>query len=144
MFEPVIVIAFVFVAGIWGYILLTLAGNNRKFLEDDLLCANEKQRKEAKSTLRIIRLMAPVWITVVAVVIMFMLNAYFHFLRFSPVGLALIAGGLFFAYLGWAIGTALKEDKFFSRAFKLSFMIPGFIIAAIGFMICISPIAAFF
>ena len=27
---------------------------------------------------------------------------------------------------------------------SLTFMIPGFIIAAIGFMICISPIAAFF
>ncbi|SFC47942.1 hypothetical protein [Butyrivibrio sp. YAB3001] len=150
MFEPFFLIPFIFVAGVWGFFLLNFAGNNRRFLKDDLIYKNEKQVKDAKSSMRIIHLMAPVWFIVVAAVILFLVNAYHPFIRFSVVGAALIAGGVFFTYLGWALGMIFKgtkdapgdkDAKFFSRAFMISFMSSGLILVAFGIMICMSPFA---
>ena len=151
MFTLELIIPFVIVAGVWGYILLNFAGNSRKFLKDDILCANDKQRKEAQSTLRSVSLMAPIWIIVVSAAVMFLINSFHPFIRLSIVGVALIIGGLTFAYLGWAIGMIIrgnadnlneKDAKFFSRAFMISFIGSGLLVAAIGTLIC-TPLAAF-
>ncbi len=153
MFELIFVVAGLFVAGVWGYILMKLAGNNRRIINDDFLFASDKQRKEAKSSLRTIHLMMPVWIMVVAAAIMFLVNAYHPFLRFSIPGVALVAGGLFFTYLGWAIGMIFrgaedyqknKDARLFSKVFMISFMGAGLLITVIGVLICISPLAGFF
>ena len=153
MFEPIFIVAGLFVAGTWGYILLKFAGNNRRILNDDFLFASEKQRKEAKSSLRMIHLMAPVWIIVVVAGILFLVNSYHPFIRLSILGVALITGGLFFTYLGWAIGMIFrgvedyqknKDAQFFSKAFMISFMGAGLLITAIGVLVCISPLAGFF
>ena len=119
------------VAGVWGFFLLNFAGNSRRFLKDDILRANEKQSKEA-----------------VGAVVLFFVNAIHPFLQFSIVGVALIIGGLFFAYLGWAISMMIRGDaddlnekdaQFFSKAFLLAFGIPGILIAVIGVLVCSFP-----
>lgn len=153
MFETFFFIPFLFVAGVWGYILLKLAGNNRKIINDEFNGASEKQRKEARNSQRVIHLMTPVWVIVVAVPGLFLVNTYHPFIHFSIVGVALIAGGLFFTYLGWAIGMAIrgtsedpkdKDTRFFSRAFFISFMGSGLVVTTIGILICISPFSALF
>lgn len=136
------------VAGVWGFFLLNFAGNSRRFLKDDILRADEKQSEEAKSTLRNVHLMTPVWVIAVGAVVLFFVNAIHPFLQFSVVGVALIIGGLFFAYLGWAISRMIRGDadehnkkdaQFFSKAFLLSFGIPGILIAVIGVLVCSFP-----
>ena len=49
MFELTFFVPVLIVASIWGFFLLNFAGNNRRILDDDILSANEKQRKEAES-----------------------------------------------------------------------------------------------
>ncbi len=142
-------IAGIFVAGIWGYILVSIAGSNRRVLKDDSNLSTDKEKKEAKRSMRLISLMSPVWIFVVVVGIAFLINAKHPFFRVNAVGLALILGGILFAYLGWAIGTAIKrakddlgdkDAKFFSRAFMISFIGSGLVVVAFGIMVCVSPV----
>ena len=153
MFELTFFVPVLIVAGVWGYILLNIAGNNRRFLKDDILCANEKQRKEAESTMRAIHLLAPIWFFVVAIAVVFLINAYYPFIRLSLTGVALIAGGLLFTYIGWSVGMAIRgnEDnpgdenaKFFSKVFMISFMGAGIFVTVIGVIVCTPQLARFF
>ena len=153
MSEFEFIIPVVIVAGVWGFFLLTFAGNNRKFLKDDILCANDKQREEAERSMRTIHLMAPIWFIVVAIAAIFFVNSIHPFIRINLVGLALISGGLLFVYIGWAVGTLIRRDggnlserdaKHFSRVFKISFMGSGLLVAALGVIVCVPSLAAFF
>lgn len=153
MFEVFFFVPVLIVAGVWGYFLFNIAGNNRRFLRDDVLSANEKQRKEAKRTLRTIHLMTPVWAMPVAAAILFLVNAFHPFLRFSIPGVALIAGGVFFTYLGWALGMIFRGTKdepgnkdamLCSRVFMISFMGAGLLVTAIGVIVCSPSLAALF
>ena len=66
MFELIFFVPVLLVAGVWGFFLLNFAKNNRSILDDDILSANEKQRKEAESSMHVIRLMTPVLVIVVS------------------------------------------------------------------------------
>ena len=149
----IIIFAVLFVAGVWGYILLNLASNNRRFLKDDILCANEKQKKEAESSQRAIHLLAPILIIVLAIVVLFMVNAVHPFLQVDIAGAALFAGGFLFAYIGWALGLALrgsKEDPNPKDAQKaglilmLAFMGSGIFVMIIGTLTCLPQLASIF
>ena len=69
------------------------------------------------------------------------MNAYHPFIKVSVEGVALIAGGLFSTYLGWALGMIFrglkdqmseKDSKLCSRVFMISFMGAGIILVASG------------
>lgn len=148
MFASLFIFSTLIVAGIWGYFLLIIARNNKRILEDEALLAKENQRKEAKRAMRMIHLFTPVWVFVVVVVILLFVNASHPFIQLDTVGIALAAGGLFFTYLGWAIGMAIrgadnnieaKDAKLLSRVFMISFMGSGILITAIGIIICAQP-----
>ena len=153
MFELTFFVPVLIVAGVWGFFLLNFAKNNRSILDDDILSANEKQRKEAESSMRVIRLMTPVLVIVVTIAVIFLMNAYHPFIKVSVEGVALIAGGVFSTYLGWALGMIFrglkdqmseKDSKLCSRVFMISFMGTGIILIASGVIACIPQLAAYF
>jgi hypothetical protein len=146
MFELTFFIPVLIVAGVWGFFLLNIAGNNRRFLEDDILSTNEKQRSEAEHSLKVIHLMSPILVIVVAIAALFLVNAFHPFIRFNLCGVALIAGGFFSTYLGWALGRVFKglkdqmkekDAKLCSRVFMISFMGTGILLMVIGFITCV-------
>lgn len=153
MFEVFFFVPFLAVVGVWGYILLNAASRNRRILQDDILCANEERAKHAKGTMRIIRFMSPVVILVLVIAIVFLVNAYHPFLQINVVGAALLAGGFFFAYLGWALGMVLrgaeeepqtKELRKIGNLFMISFMGAGILVMAAGVFACVPKLALLF
>ncbi|SFR69967.1 hypothetical protein [[Clostridium] aminophilum] len=144
MFEIVFCIPWIVVASIWGYILLNAAGRNRAILNDDKLCRNPETVREAKSTLRTVRIMGPIVILILAVMIFVLFNSLFPIDGLDMAGFALAAGGFIFSYIGAALGLVFagtaedpkpKDAQRAGRILMFSFLTAGTIVMFAGIRI---------
>ncbi|WP_352398951.1 hypothetical protein [[Clostridium] aminophilum] len=147
MFEIIFCIPWIIVASVWGFILLNASARNRAILNDDKLCRNPELVRQAKSTLRAVRIMGPIVIMVLAVMAFVLIHAFFPIAGIRMEGFALAAGGFIFSYIGAALGLVLsgtaedpkpKEVQKAGRILMFSFMTAGTIVMIVGILICSS------
>ncbi|MBO4458712.1 MAG: hypothetical protein J5802_13430 [Butyrivibrio sp.] len=93
------------------YILIVLAKNSRKTLQEDMLGTDVVKYRTAQNNLRGVKVAMPITIVLAVIYIIVLLNHFLGMIPINPIGGGLFAGGLLFTYLGVFIKKLNTEKK---------------------------------